>query len=260
MLLAIDIGNTNIVFGVYQANRLQAHWRISTDRQKTADEYGLICLQLLQLHQINPTALTAAVLCSVVPAVEASLVAALQNFLQLKPLVVRSNLKTELNLRYDQPEKLGADRLVNAVAAYALYGGPVIIVDLGTATKLCVVAANGDYLGGVIAPGIKALTEILCNSADQLPRFTPSKPPTVIGTNTIACMQSGVINGQIAMVSGLIEQIKAELKLSAVTTVATGGLAHLVAAAIPLINQINPFLTLEGLKLISEMNSPITEG
>ena len=255
MLLVIDIGNTNIVFGVFHDDRLQAHWRIKTDRQKTADEYGFICLQSFQYYHIDPIQVQAAIIASVVPEVEPAIRTAIQNFLRINPLTVHPGLTTGLQIRYDHPEKLGADRLVNAVAAYTLYGGPVIIADLGTATKLCVVTAQGEYLGGIIAPGIAALAEILTKTADQLPRFEPVKPPKVIGTNTVACMQSGIIYGQIAMLSGLIRRIKSELGQATVKVVATGGLAHLVASEIPAINAVNPFLTLEGLKIIYEMNS-----
>lgn len=255
MLLVIDIGNTNIVFGVFDEERLHAHWRVKTDRQKTADEYGFICLQSFQFYHIEPIHIEAAVIASVVPDVEPTICNAVRNYLHINPLTVHHDLTTGLHIRYDHPEKLGADRLVNAVAAYTLYGGPVIIADLGTATKLCVVTSQGEYLGGIIAPGITALTEILTKTADQLPRFEPVKPPKVIGTNTVACMQSGIIYGQIAMLSGLIRRIKSELSLPAVKVVATGGLAHLVASEIPAINTVNPFLTLEGLKIIYKMNS-----
>ncbi|HEY8462857.1 MAG TPA: type III pantothenate kinase [Bacillota bacterium] len=254
MLLAIDIGNTNTVFGLFEQQQLKAHWRIRTDRQKTADEYGIICLQLLQFYQINPLELTAAVIVSVVPTVGTLLSAAVETFFNLNPLTVHYRLKTGLKLLYDQPEQLGADRLVNAAAAYFLYGGPVIIIDLGTATKFCVVSACGEYLGGIIAPGIKSLAETLSNSADQLPRFELAKPPTVIGTNTLHCMQSGIINGQIAMITGLIQQIKTELNLSKIKVVATGGLANLIASTVPDVDTINPYLTLEGLQLIYQMN------
>ncbi|HYH02792.1 MAG TPA: type III pantothenate kinase, partial [Bacillota bacterium] len=223
-------------------------------RQKTADEYGVICLQLFHFYHIDPAAVQAAVIASVVPTVEPAVRTAVRDFLHINPLMVQPGLTTGLSIRYDHPEKLGSDRLANAVAAYTLYGGPVIIVDLGTATKLCVVTARGEYLGGIIAPGIKALTEILTKTADKLPRFEPVKPPKVVGTNTVACMQSGIIYGQIAMLSGLIRRIKSELGLPAVKVVATGGLADLVAPEIPAINTVNPLLTLEGLRIIYEMN------
>lgn len=254
MLLAIDIGNTQLVFGIFEQGQLRVQWRLNTDRNKTADEYGALCLQLLQFHRIDPAKIKAAIIASVVPSVQPALAAAIHTFFNLIPLNVSPALKTGLTLQYDQPEKLGADRLVNAAAAYALYGGPVLIIDLGTATKFCVVAQNGDYQGGIIAPGIKTSAAALTQTADQLPGFELKLPPRVIGTNTIHCMQSGILYGQIALLKGLSQQIKAELELPAIRTVATGGLASLVAPSIPEIDTLNPNLTLEGLNILYRLN------
>jgi type III pantothenate kinase len=256
MLLAIDIGNTNIVYGVYQGDHLLAHWRNRTDRQKSSACYQTLLEQALHSRKIEPEQLNAVVITSVVPALTAIIPEAIRNRLKIEPLIVRSTLRTGLKLNYEQPEKLGTDRLANAVAAFNLYGGPVIVLDCGTATKICAITQNGTYLGGVIAPGLKTLVTALSATADQLPEFELIKPPAVIGANTIHCMQSGIIYGQIIMLKGLIGQMRAEMKTPAAQTVATGGLIGLLADPLLTFDHINPFLTLEGLRIIYEKNSP----
>jgi type III pantothenate kinase len=254
MLLTVDIGNTNIVCGIYEGAGLQGHWRNETVPPQTAPMFQEQLSRWCKNIQIRPQAIHGAVIASVVPAVDTAFQQAVQSYFHTDPLMVNHRLRTGLKLQYDQPEKLGADRLANAVAAYTLYGGPVIIVDLGTATKLCVVTEAGAYLGGIIAPGIQTGIDALVNAAAKLPRFEAVKPPAVIGRNTVHCLQSGIINGHVAMIRGLIRMIEAELGLPKVQTVVTGGLARLVAAEIPEFDRINPFLTLEGLRIIYEQN------
>jgi type III pantothenate kinase len=254
MLLTVDIGNTNLVFGVFEKNELKSHWRTGTDRQKNSADYQEMFSRFCNETQTPPEAVDGAVVASVVPSVDTAFQLGLKKYFQIDPLIVNHKLRTGLNLKYEQPEALGADRLANAVAAYTLYGGPVISIDLGTATKLSVVTENGDYLGGIIAPGIKMGAKALTNNAAKLPSFEPVKPPAVIGRNTIHCMQSGIINGHIAMIRGLIGMVKTEIQLSQVGIVATGGLAGLVAIDIPEIDRVNQFLTLEGLRIIYGLN------
>jgi type III pantothenate kinase len=254
MLLTVDIGNTNIVCGIYKGNKLQSHWRTGTVRRQDPMAYQEQLGRWCNDQQIPPQAIDGAVIASVVPPVDAAFQHAVRSCFHIDPLMVNHRLRTGLNLQYDQPEKLGADRLVNAVAAYTLYGGPVIILDLGTATKLCVVTEHGDYLGGIIAPGIKIGIDALANATAKLPRFEPTKPPAVIGRSTVHCLQSGIINGHVAMIRGLVRMIETELGLSQIRVIATGGLARLVAAEIPEIDRINEFLTLEGLRIIYEKN------
>jgi type III pantothenate kinase len=254
MLLVIDIGNTNIVYGVYQGNQLLAHWRGPTNREQSAAGQQGFLLKSLRERQIEPLQLHAAAIASVVPVLSPVMQAAIGPLITSEPLMVHYALRTGLKIRYDHPEKLGADRLANAVAAYTLYGGPLIVLDCGTATKLCAITKGGTYLGGVIAPGLKTLAASLSASADQLPQFELVKPPAVIGANTIHCLQSGIINGQIMMLKGLIAQMRREMKAPAAQVVATGGLIGLLSASLPEIEHINPCLTLEGLKIIHDLN------
>jgi type III pantothenate kinase len=256
MLLAIDIGNTNIVYGVYQNNRLILHWRNPTDRQATVATSMELLGQAFRKQQLRPEQIDAVAIASVVPTLTALLPEVIRTWLKVEPLIIRSTLETGLKIRYDQPERLGADRLANAAAAYHLYGGPVIVLDCGTATKLGAITQDGTYLGGIIAPGLKTLAAALSASAAQLPELELIKPPAVIGTNTIHCMQSGIIYGHILMVRGLIMQMRAEMKTPAAQLVATGGLIRLMVDPQLTFNHTNPFLTLEGLKIIHEMNQP----
>jgi len=253
MLLAIDVGNTNIVLGVYAAKELVIDWRISTNVQKTSDEYGITIHQLFNYAGIDPRAIKAVAISSVVPPINPALERMARKYFHTEPLVVGPGIKTGINIRYDNPREVGADRIVNAVAAYEIYGGPVIIVDFGTATTFCVVNAHGDYLGGVIAPGIIISTEALFQRASKLPRIELVKPKTVIGKNTISSMQSGIIYGFVGQVDEIIKRIKQELGLNPFV-VATGGLAELIRSESTQIQEINPLLTLEGLRIIYERN------
>lgn len=254
MLLAIDVGNTNIVFGVYEGKELSYYWRISTNRTQASDEYALTIRQLFDHHDVAVSAIEAVIISSVVPPIMYSLEHAIRKCFGIKPMVVGPGIKTGMNNRYDNPAQLGTDRLVNAVAAYELYGGPVIIVDCGTATKFCAVNRRGEYLGGMICPGIKISSEALFQSAAQLRAVEYVKPSSVIGKNTTQALQSGIIFGFAEMVNYLVRRMAAELGESGVTVVATGGLARMIADEAEVISLINEHLTLEGLRVLYDKN------
>ncbi|MGB9662047.1 MAG: type III pantothenate kinase [Moorellaceae bacterium] len=253
MLLAIDVGNTNIVCGVYQGKELVCHWRMATDRQKTAEEYALLWNQFLLFHGLKPQDIQAVVLASVVPPLTGTLIATAQQLFKVEPLVVGPGIKTGMPIRFDNPREVGADRIVNGVAAYELYGGPAIVVDFGTATTFDAISAMGEYLGGAIAPGIGISTEALFYHAAKLPRVELVRPRSVIGKNTVACMQAGIMYGFIGQVEGIVHRMKMELGAEALV-VATGGLAGLIAPETEAIDKVDPWLTLEGLRIVYERN------
>ena len=253
MLLAIDIGNTDVKLGIFDGDQLKDTWNLATGIHRTADEYGGVLLSLMERQDFSPSKVTGVTLCGVVPPLLRTFVELCQKYLNAKPLVVEAGVKTGMRLSMDNPREVGPDRVVNAVAAQNLYGKPVIIIDLGTATTFDVVSREGDYLGGVIAPGIGISIEALFTRTAMLPRIELIRPKQVIGRNTISAMQSGIIFGYIDLIEGMIRRIEEQLGGKA-RVVATGGQAYPLAQEVATIDIINPDLTLIGLRLIYEMN------
>jgi type III pantothenate kinase len=255
MLLALDVGNTSIHIGLFDNETLSATWRIGVEQEKLPDEYGVLLTTLLSTEGLTPRDVHACIIGCDVPPLIPTFEAVCRKFFKLEPMVVGQGLRTGIRILYDNPKQLGADRIIDAVAATKLYGVPVIVVDFGTATVFDAVNANGDYLGGAIAPGIGIASEALFSRAAMLYRVQLEFPPTAIGKNTIHAMQSGILYGYVGLVEGLVARFKAEVGQDA-KVVATGGLAREVAAETKCIDVIDPELTLTGLRLIYDMNWP----
>jgi len=253
MLLVIDVGNTNIVLGVYDGKKLLDHWRVSTNRLRTTDEYGVLFRNLFIMNGVDASKIDAIIISSVVPPVMPTLERMCQRYFGMVPLVIGPGVKTGMDIKYDNPREVGADRIVNAVAAYTKYGGPVIVIDFGTATTFCAISASGDYLGGSIAPGIGISTEALVQRTAKLPRIEVRSTDKVICRNTVQSMQAGVYYGFVGQVDGIVSRMKQELGSNA-KVVATGGLAVIIAPAAKSIDLVEPMLTLEGLRIIYERN------
>ena len=253
LLLTIDAGNTNTVFGVHDGPELRAHWRLTTRREQTADEYGVLVRNLFAGSGVDPGRIQGVALASVVPPLTPVLIELSREYLGQDPLVVEPGVKTGLPILYEPPSDVGADRIVNGVAALAAYGAPVVVVDFGTATTFDVITAKGEYAGGVICPGVGISADALFQRAARLPRVDVRNPGRVIGRSTVASIQSGLYFGYAAMVEGIIARIRAELG-EPVRVVATGGLASTLAADVPSIEEVDPVLTLTGLRLIWERN------
>jgi len=253
MLLAVDIGNTNITLGVFKDKELRATWHIHTGLHLMADEYASLILNLLHHQGLQAVDVTKIALCSVVPSLTAIFEELSQRYFHISTLVVGAGIKTGVRIRMDNPREVGADRIVDAAAAHHLYGGPVIIADLGTATTFDTVSREGDYVGGAIAPGIVTAAESLFTRAAMLPQVELIRPERAIGTNTITAMQSGLVFGYVGLVEGIITRIQQELGEKA-TVVATGGYAELIAKETSVIDEVNLDLTLIGLRLIYQMN------
>jgi len=249
MLLAIDCGNTNIVFALYDGDSKRGAWRISTDVRRTADEYAVWLTELMRLQAIDRGEVTRAILASVVPDVNFNLITLVERYFSCTPLQIDHRLKMPINVKLDHPEEVGADRLVNALAGFRIYGGPLIVVDFGTATTFDVIDRSGAYIGGVICPGINLSLEALYMAAAKLPGISIERPDRVIGRNTISAMQSGIFWGYVGLIEGLITRIKTEYG-AAMKVVATGGLAALFQASTPVIEEVDEDITLRGLVLI----------
>jgi len=253
MLLAIDIGNTDTTFGVFEGDELRAAWHVATGIHRMTDEYAAILLNLMQHQKLKIADIDEAVLCSVVPPIVSTFEELFQQYFHISPLVVSAGVKTGVRIRMDNPREVGADRIVNAAAAHQLYGGPLIIVDLGTATTFDVVSREGDYLGGVIAPGIRIAAEALFTRTAMLPRVEFARPKRVIGTNTVSAMQSGIIYGYVGLVESIVARIQRESGEKA-KVIGTGGYAEIIAQETKIFDIVNPNITLIGLKLIHQMN------
>lgn len=253
MLLAIDIGNTNLVLGVFDGEKLVENWRVGTNAQIAPDEYAMIFKDLFGFSGIEFKNIQGVIVSSVVPPLLPVMVEMSRKYFKIEPLVVTHELKTGITIRSDNPKEVGADRIVNAAAAYKLYGGPLIIVDFGTATTFCAITKKGEYLGGAICPGVNISAEALFHRASKLPRVELVQPAKVIGTDTISAMQAGIIYGYAGLVDGIVERMKKELSADA-KVVATGGLADMVLQETKTIQEIKPHLTLEGLRLLYALN------
>ena len=253
MLLAIDIGNTNVTFGVFEGEKLKTTWRVSTAIHRMPDEYANIMLCLMERQGITATQIKDVIICSVVPPLLIIFEEVCKRYLKKTPLIVEAGVKTGVRIDMDNPREVGPDRIVNAVAAHHLYGGPVIVIDMGTATTMDVVNKSGDDIGGAIAPGIAIATEALFTRTAMLPRIELTLPKKAIGRNTVAAMQSGIVFGYIGLIEGLISRIQAELDEKA-KVVAAGGFAEMLAQATKVIEIVNTDLTLVGLRLIYNMN------
>ncbi|MDU8673887.1 type III pantothenate kinase [Paenibacillus polymyxa] len=254
MILVVDVGNTNIVLGMYEGRELLHHYRISTSRQATADEYGVLIHNLFSMGGVLKDDIQGVIISSVVPPLVSVLEEMCDKYIGKTPLIVGPGIKTGLNLRYENPREVGADRIVNAVAAVERFGGPLVVVDFGTATTFDCIDDKGNYLGGVIVPGIGISTEALYQRASKLPRIELEKPKKVIGRNTVHAMQAGIIFGYAGQVDGIVRRIKEEMQAEP-TVIATGGLAELIASETESIQKVLPMLTLEGLRIIYQRNA-----
>jgi len=254
MLLTIDIGNTNITIGCYQGKDLGCRWRLATDHDRMADEYGIQLTSLLRHGEIKIQDIEAVSLASVVPPLTGRIVQACRQYLKQEPFIVDSTVNTGIAIIMDEPSAVGADRLVDAAAVQKLYGGPACVVDFGTATTFDALDKQGNYLGGAIAPGIGISADALFQRTSKLPRVDLVRPPSVIGKNTIHAMQSGLLFGYVAMVEGMVNRFRAVLGKD-MKVIGTGGLAEIVARETEVIEIVAPWLTLDGLRMIWEMNN-----
>lgn len=254
MLLVFDVGNTNIVLGLYDGDKMIYHWRAATNELKTADEYAAYLGMMFQLDGVTFDMVTDIIISSVVPPVNPTLEYLCRRYFHVEPMMVGPGMKTGLNILYDNPRELGADRIVNAVAGTTLYGGPLIIIDLGTATTFCAIDEKKRYLGGAVTPGIGISMEALFQRVSKLPRIELTPASSVICKNTVSAMQSGIYYGAIGQVDGIVRRMKKEIGYKEIKVIATGGLADLIASQSETIDVIDPLLTLKGLYILFKKN------
>ena len=258
MLLAANIGNTNMRFGFYEGRKLITHWKLSTGKEWTSDEFGMNFVDFFKFNNLDILQVEAVIIASVVPHIMYSFEHAVRKYLKRNPILVGPGIKTGINIKYENPRELGADRIVNAVAAYEIYGGPVIVVDFGTATTFNAISSRGEFLGGVICPGIKISAEALYQKTAKLPRIDLTRHETVIARNTLASIQSGVFHGYVGQVNHLVNKIKQEMNEDGIKVIATGGLARFIASEAEAVDEVNGLLALEGLRIIYEKNKSDT--
>jgi type III pantothenate kinase len=254
VLLAVDVGNTNVTLALFEGEKLVADWRVTSHRERTGDEIGVELKQLFGLRGFELSVVSGVVISSVVPNLNPALVDASRRYLKCEPVMVGPGVKTSVRIRYENPRDVGADRIANALAAYTKYGGPIVVIDFGTAVTYDAINKEGDYLGGAIAPGVEISLDALVSQTAMLRRVEPVAPDSVIGRNTIASIQSGLIWGFVAQVEGMVKRMVDELGGKA-RVIATGGQAALVAELTNVIETTDPLLTLEGLRLIYSQNS-----
>ncbi len=255
MLLGIDVGNTNIKYAVFDGDNLKVSFRVASRLKRTADEYGAVLVNLLFSSGIKKDDITGIIVSSVIPSLNYTICHMCEYFFGISPFMVGPGIKTGLNIKVENPKEVGADRIVNSVSAYVKYGGPVVVVDFGTATTFNVIDKTGTLIGGVIAPGIKTSLEGLVNNTAQLPMIELVSPKSVIAKNTQTNMQAGIIFGFAGLVDNIISKIKAELKLNDLTVIATGGLGEVIANEVKSITKVDRMLTIDGLKIIYELNN-----
>jgi type III pantothenate kinase len=253
VLLALDVGNTNTVIGVFDGKALLTHWRLSTRREGTRDEYAMLLKGLFDFAGLDFRRVSAVIISSVVPPLQGPLEEMARQYFGIEPMVVGPGIKTGMPILYESPREVGADRIVNAVAAFEAYGGPCIVVDLGTATTFDAISARGEYLGGAICPGIGISSEALFQHAAKLPRVDITRPKAIIGKTTVGSMQAGLFYGYLGLVEGVVARMRAELG-GRVTVIATGGLAQLLLTESTAVDHVDPLLTLTGLRILFERN------
>lgn len=255
MILTLDIGNTNIKTALFEGMEMVQYWRVSTDRNMSSDEYGILLMNLFAHKHISPDQVDGIMISSVVPQINFTIEHMCRTYFKQEPRIIGPGVKTGINIKYENPRELGSDRIANAVAAYELYGGPCITIDFGTATSFGVISEKGEFLGGAICPGLKLAAEALTERAAKLPRFELVKPESVIGRNTVTNMQAGIVYGYIGQINYLIDRMKKELGAPNAKVIATGGLAVLVAGESNVIDVMDGLLTLKGLCLIHRKNA-----
>ena len=255
MILTLDIGNTNMKTALFEDMEMRQYWRLSTNRNRTSDEYGMALMNLLNHHGIDPKAVEGIMMSSVVPQINFTIEHMCRNYFGMEPMKIEPGVKTGINIKYENPRELGSARIANAVAAYELYGGPCITIDFGTATSFGAISAKGEFLGGAICPGLRLAADALTERTAKLPRFELVKPEAVIGRNTVNNMQAGIVYGYIGQINYIVNRMKREMNVPDVKVIATGGLAVLVAGESRVIDVMDGLLTLKGLCLIYKKNT-----